>query len=389
MRSHRQVALAAISALLMLCAAAPASAASVGSRTTRWVDDDGKAGPSSCGGSRSASTKIQSAINKSDRNDVVIVCPGSYTGLIEISGARDGLTVRGYSKWTAVVKPPASLVDGPLVWMQNVSSVTLQGLVLQFPSTGCRTHVADLYGVWARNVDGLRVIGNRLRTSGAATLGDCGYDDGIRVVSSTGVRVSNNTVRDFQSDGISFEDASRGTIDGNSIQFYHTDAGASDDGDQGIRIVDGSRAVVEDNSIRSHSGSGRPHLEIGIVVDDGSGTSEIRGNDVAYTETGIGVLGSRAQVISNSVTGTNARRGIHLLDGTGSEVVSNRIRSYDIGIEVESSTGNTLRKNDASGNVTQGCVDTTSGDGTAGTGNTWTSNIGTPDSAPVEICPAA
>jgi parallel beta-helix repeat protein len=372
----------------MLSAAVPASAASVNAKTTRWVDDDGKAGPKNCYGSRAATKRIQTAINKSDKNDVVIVCPGTYTGLIEISGARTGITVRGYSKGTAIVKPPASLTDGPLVWLQSVSGVTIQGLSLQFPSTDCRTREGDIQGVWARKAKGLQLLGNRIRTSGAATQGACGYDDGIRVVASTSVRVANNTIRDFKSDGISLENGSRGTVDGNSVQFYHSSSGSNDDGDQGIRIVDGSGAVVANNVIRSQSASSGTYLEIGIVVDDGSGTSDIRKNDIRYTETGIGVLGSRATVVSNSLIGIATRRGIHLLDGTGSEVVSNRIRSYDIGIEVEA-TGNTLRKNDASGNVGQGCVDTSSGDGTAGTGNTWTDNIGTPDSDPSEICPAS
>lgn len=371
--------------LLLLAAAVPA-AASANARTTRWVDDDGKAGPTSCGGSRTATKRIQTAIDRSDRNDVVIVCPGSYTGLIEISGSRRGLTVRGYSKWTAVVKPPASLTDGPLVWMQNVSGVTLQGLTLQFPSTGCRTHVADLQGVWARNVDGLRVVGNRIQTSGAATLGPCGYDDGIRVLSSDDARVANNTVRDFKSDGISIEAGSVGKVDKNTVQFYHSGAASSDDGDQGIRVY-AARAEVTGNSVKSLATAGS-HLEIGIVVQHGVGVSNIHDNVVRYTETGIGVIDSRAKVVSNDITGVGSLRGIHLLSGSGTQVLSNRVRSYDRGIEVES-TGNIIRANTAADNVTQGCLDTTSGDGTAGTGNEWTGNTGTPESSPVEICPVA
>lgn len=376
------IALAAACALMAMTLAVPASAGS--GRTTRWVDDDGKAGPTSCGGKRTATKRIQTAIGRSDRNDVVIVCPGIYTGTVEVSGARRGLTIRAYSKGTAIVRPRKSLIDGPLGWIWRVSDVTVQGLVFEFPSSGCGTRTGDVQGLFARYANGLRLLGNRFRTRGADTQGPCGYDDGIRVLSSTGIRVAKNIVRDFKSDGISIERGSRGRVDGNTIQFYHTASGSDDDGDQGIRIVGGARAEVIGNSVRARAGGA--HLEIGIVAQDASGTSVIQNNTVSYTETGIGALESKARITSNEALGVGLRRGIHVRGGSGTLVRDNRVRGYALGIEVEVG-GTTLRDNDARDNVEQGCLDTTTGDGTAGTANTWSGNVGSPGSTPVDVCP--
>ncbi len=384
MRMRTRAGMAALTTVLALASIAPVSAGS--GRTTRWVDDDGAAGPGGCGGSRTASTSIQSAIDRSDRNDVVIVCPGTYPGKIRIDGARDGLTLRGYSRGTARIKAPAALVEGPVMWVEGVSHLTVQWLTLAFPSTGCDSHVADVNGLFARDADGLRVLGNVIRTIGTSTQGACGFDDGMRVLSSTRVRVSSNVIQDFKSDGISFEMGSRGRIDGNAVRFYHGKAGSDADGDQGIRIINGSRAEVVGNLIRSYPGSGKPHVELAIVVQNGVNGSDIHHNKVWYAKTGIGVIGSSARVRANDVFGVGAQIGIHVVSGSGTQVLDNRVQEYQIGIQADAN-GTILRRNDVRGNVGQSCADSTSGGGTAGTGNTWTSNVGSPASSPVAICP--
>ncbi len=386
MRLRMRVGMVAVSAMMVLATVAPASA---GSETrTRWVDDDGKAGPASCSGTRKASTTIQAAIDRSDRNDVVIVCPGKYTGTIGITGARDGLTVRGWSAGTAVLRVPKSHDQDSAVWVEGVSRVTLQWLTVAFPSTGCATHLNDVNGLFAFDADDLRILGNQIRTAGSSTQGPCGYIDGIRVLSSSRFRVSSNVVRDFRSDGISIEMGSRGKVDGNAVHFYHGKAGSDDDGDQGIRIVGGSRAEVTGNVVRSYPGSDKPHAELGIVVQNGGGVSDVHHNKVWYTKTGIGVIGSAARVRSNDIHGSGVQRGIHIVSGTGTEVLRNRVQRFVTGIQVDT-TGTTLRANDARDNLVRGCLDQTSGSGTAGTGNQWSStNVGSPASSPAAICDA-
>jgi parallel beta-helix repeat protein len=144
---------------------------------------------------------------------------------------------------------------------------------------------------------------------------------------------------------------------------------------------------VTGNVIRSYPGTDKPHTELGIVVKDAAGASLVSGNKVWYAKTGIGVIGSRATVASNDVVGVGTLRGIHIVSGSGIEVVNNDVRDYDIGIEVDAS-GVRIRGNDARGNVSQGCLDETSGGGTAGTANTWSRNVGSPASSPAALCPA-
>jgi hypothetical protein len=67
-----------LSALASSLVGSPASATS----KTRWVDDDGKAGTSSCSGSKTAYTTIQKGVNAAGEGDTVKVCPGTYVGTV-------------------------------------------------------------------------------------------------------------------------------------------------------------------------------------------------------------------------------------------------------------------------------------------------------------------
>ncbi len=388
MGSITRAGLAAVAALLVMSAAAPVSAAS-SARTTRWVDDDGKAGPTNCAGRRTTTRSIQSAVNRSDKNDVVIVCPGTYSGRVRITGrSRNGMTLRAYSTGSAILRAPSSQTEGPLMWVEGITDLTVQGLSLSFASTGCAPHVADVNGLFARDADGLHVLNDVIRATGSETQGACGFNDGIRVLSSTRVVVAGNTVRDFKSDGISFEMGSRGRIASNTIQFYHGASGSDDDGDQGIRLLSASRAEVTGNLVRSLAGPGHPKLEIGITTQTGA-SGYIHHNRVWYTKVGVGVIASGSEVVSNDVRGVGLEYGIHVLEGSGTEVRSNRVQGYDTGIYVEAG-GTEIRNNDARDNVTRGCDDVTSGSGSYGTANLWSSsNQGSPVSSPEGICPAA
>jgi parallel beta-helix repeat protein len=386
MRPISRAGLAAVVALVALSMALPMTAASVNTKRTRWVDDDGRAGPSNCGGRRPATKSIQSAINRSDRNDVVIVCPGTYSGQVGIVGnSRRGMTLRAYRQGTATLRAPASHKEGPLLYVERVSDVTVRGLNITFSSTGCQTREWDVQGIWVEDADGTGIVANTIKATGSDTQGACGYDDGMRVLSSTRVRVIGNQFRDFKSDGISFERRSRGLIADNAVKFYHGSSGSDDDGSQGIRLEEDSRAEVTRNAVGSLSRNGTPKIEIGITTQTGS-IAYIHRNDVWYAKTGIGIIAGGSDVVSNDVRGAGLELGIHVAAGSGTEVRSNRVRGHDTGIYVEVS-GTELRNNDARGNEVHGCYDSTSGSGTAGTANLWSSsNQGSPESSPAGIC---
>lgn len=389
MKSRRRViALGVATTLLALSTVTPVSAGAA--RTTRWVDDDGKAGPTSCSGSRVAKKGIQAAVNASDTNDVIIVCPGTYTGSVRVAGNRRGLTIRGFSKYRAHLKAPRTL-DEPLVWVLGVRDVTLKWLDLQFPTSGCGPREDDVNGIYALRASGVTINANQIRPLGSDTLGSCGYVDGIVVDRSKDARVTHNVVRDFTSDGIWFMHGSTGTIDANKVHYYHTGAGAGALGGQGI-TVHSSTAQVLKNTVRSYSRASASHLKEGIVAINASGTVKIDDNKVLYVETGIGSDDSISRITNNDIrgvgdTGANGQRGIHLFHKGGNAASANKVSGFEQGIQVET-TGNSLKGNVVTGSILDDCVDETSGSGTAGTGNTWTANTGTGSSSPDGICPA-
>ena len=217
MRSSVRAGLAAVAGLLALSSVAPVSAGS--GTSTRWVDDDGRAGPTGCGGRRAATRTHPGGGQPLRPERRRIVCPGTYTETIRIRGRRNGLTIRAKSRGSAIIRAPHSLTEGPLLWVAGVRDVTVQSMTLAFRTAA--SHERRTSTGFARDADGVRIIGNKVQATGSDTQGPCGFVDGIRVYSTTRARVSNNTVRDFKSDGISIEHGSRGRINGNSVLFYH------------------------------------------------------------------------------------------------------------------------------------------------------------------------
>src|SRR4051794_12034016 len=72
---------------------------------TVWVDNDGHAGPNGCRGHASAFTSIQTAVDASDANDAVKVCPGVYVGSVWIFGSQhNGLTLTSVREGGATVQ---------------------------------------------------------------------------------------------------------------------------------------------------------------------------------------------------------------------------------------------------------------------------------------------
>ena len=99
--------------------------------TTRWVDGDGRAGPNGCNSSASAYKKIQKAVNASNDDDTVIVCPGTYRQQVRIRGDRDGLTLKSSTPFGATLLTPSSPseVDGGvfMISVEEVDGVTVRG----------------------------------------------------------------------------------------------------------------------------------------------------------------------------------------------------------------------------------------------------------------------
>ena len=122
---------ASIGALLVAALATSIAPASAATTTTRWVDGDGHAGPNGCNSSATAYKQIQKAVNASNEDDTVIVCPGTYRQQVRIRGDRDGLTLKSSTPFGATLLTPSSptAVDGGvfLISVEQVDGVTVRG----------------------------------------------------------------------------------------------------------------------------------------------------------------------------------------------------------------------------------------------------------------------
>ena len=131
-RRLSRLGLAAVTALSVMAALSPTVAAG-GSGSTRWVDDDGHAGPRNCSGSASAKKTVQKAVDASNQNDTILVCPGTYRGYVVVGPDKDGLTIRGTDPWKATLMPPlgemSTAGEKPvMVTVDEATDVTIRGL---------------------------------------------------------------------------------------------------------------------------------------------------------------------------------------------------------------------------------------------------------------------
>lgn len=404
-------------AIALATLATPASAAGT---TTRWVDHDGHAGPHGCGGSRHAATSIQSAVDASNADDVVIVCPGTYVGQVRIRGSRDGLTLRSSKPFGATIKGPAHIARplgfGYLMLVDHVDDVTIRGFkVLTRTAAPC-----DDTDVTIGVLGSLRtaIRGNRVLANGSNGHEACSQAIGIAVVngiedgqpggaSSTmgTATIAYNEVRDARFGAImAFAVGGRVDVDvaHNSVRAYfgQPPGGSSAIMDVagaqlGVGFLGSARGSVTDNVIQGSSAAptNGPTFYVGVAIMadfDGPGTQRngpIAISDNLIRRVGVGVSGQAARKLTlrtNRIS--NAYTGIDLEQTISSTVKANSIRSKQVGIHLDGgSTGNTLTGNSArsTGGV---CVDQSSGSGTSGTANVWMGNVSDHGSSPDGLC---
>ncbi len=357
---------------------------------TRWVDDDGRAGPTSCRGTRAAPRSIQAAIDASGRNDTIRVCNGTYVGNLTIKGTfHDGLLLRAVNHLGAeiVPAPPTRTRSRRILSIEQTSDVTIRGFDFRPPTSGrCREQQEVIF---IRLSQAIHIEHNRIVPRGSSTLGRCGYVAGVRVGQST-ASVEDNRIIDFKRWGIRAEDGEY-EIARNSLVFRHDDHTGREIGATGIAADSGGLTVIDNTvagvSTRSLRPSGTPLMGVGIQVDDRGGTL-ISGNDVRFVGLGL-TIRSGAPIVEQNTISDTAYTGLSVSKSdNGGTVSSNRVRNASAeGIYIRgTATGIQVTYNRASGNRGVDCRDdTAAGGGTAGTGNTWTGNVGD-ESSPAGLC---
>ena len=234
---------------------APATSAA---GTTRYVDDDGKAGAAGCGGDANVKKTIQGAVNAAGNGDTILVCPGTYVETVEITDIR-GLTLKSVKPWQAVIKNPESVpVAGGssgapfMVGIYGANDITVRGFKLEHRAfADCPSSISEI-GILFVAARDISIRGNRVVGTGD-TLSECGLAAGIMAgypfgvasaasaapaglpsdLTTTGL-IAYNTVRDHAFLGIAALStvgntagssgwATKVDIRNNSIRYYHLD----------------------------------------------------------------------------------------------------------------------------------------------------------------------
>jgi hypothetical protein len=421
---HRRPSSLAVIALLALLAslaiAIPAGAGAASSRT-RWVDDDGRAGPGGCGGARHAARSIQAAVNASGPGDTILVCPGVYVEQVRIRGDRDGLTLKAVRPFEAQIKAPPN-VAAPLgfhylVLIERVDDVTLQGFrIVTRTSAPCDSLEVTVGAVGSR---GTSIRGNRLQAPGSAG-GVCFQNIGIAVVDSlangqpgggssgftASATIAANEVRDAVFAAIiSIAQTGRVRLDvaGNTVRAWF---GAPPAGEApsvtgpmsqfGIGLLGRSAGTVRNNVVQGAYGApeSAPGFIYGIVVAPSfitgapaaNGSIVIRGNLVRRVAFGLWLAGARGVKVRGNLF-RHVAFGMGLDGARESRLANNQVQALQAGIIA----ANGAQDNRIVGNVVTGpngtCSDDTSGGNTAGTANHWSGNSANHGSSPAAICP--
>lgn len=356
--------------------------------TTRYVDDDGKAGPSNCKGSLVVPTSIQAAVDTALPGDTILVCPGTYVGQVSVTTA--DLTIRAFKPWTATLLPRKDHpTNDQLMTIVGASGVRIQWLRFRARTVEPCEQVGGM--IYVSNSPNTQIRSNNVGIRGTDGLGPCGFASGIVVRSSDGSTVAWNTVTDFKSAGIEGRDTTSGLrIHNNEINFFHaTHAPLAELGQAGIVVQDSPGALVNYNLVRSlpTAGDTTPSVSDGILLYNAPAT--VNGNKVQYAQSGLGALVTNGGSLLNNVVTHSLSQGI-VLGGSDNMTVDGNSAKMGNGPGMylwDSSDGNSITNGDFDGNTGNDCLDQSTGAGTDGTANTWTNDIGS-DPSPSGICAA-
>jgi hypothetical protein len=403
MIARRWFQISALGGLVLLISVVLDAPVAAGASTTQYVDDDGHAGRvHGCDGFHAAHTTIQRAVDHAAPGSRILVCPGVYREILNVTGpAKDGLVIEAVEPWAAILRPPRG-VGGSLVTIADADRVRVRWFRLRAPTRGACARIRDMVRVTDRSSD-VVIRGNRLVPTGFDTIGRCGYAVGVRVRDGASALIAHNLIRDFQRNGVLVD--GRGAwrrrvwagIRYNSILFQHAAEA------HGIRDATGVSIVS-----RTLDGGGHPpgygparasvyrNVIAGLAsAGSGPGDTPVLGGGIGGISTGIWALGNQVRHVAY---------GIGLFD-VGASIRDNTIEdARGDGISVDGDgnlvriSGNTVLRSGATGidaGVVRGRVTNNTSLGSdeldcrsVGT-STWINNIGETSDPPGLCTPPA
>ncbi len=206
-----------VAALYLLVTAQPISA---GVSFDLFVDDDAVYGASGCDDTGLvAFDTIQDAVDAAVvANTKIRVCPGTYTG--QVSSMQTTLTdsdPRHRSLAGDRDAGPERIADESLFRITGVEDTKVVWLNFEIPTAQTCGEIDMVI-----NVDGAantQLRANHIRAIGTDTIGDCGFQRGIRTGNSPNTLISWNRVIDFTVVGIAMSKSSGAIVRGNTLRL--------------------------------------------------------------------------------------------------------------------------------------------------------------------------
>jgi parallel beta-helix repeat protein len=302
------LALVLLVGLVLAVAPVPAARAVVLSST--WTVNAALANDTKCISAVRLCKTIQAAVTAATAGDTIVVFPGTYTEQVDIS---KDLTVTGAGA-SSIIKSPPTLVTKfttssdkkPVVYIHG-ATVTLMNLKVDGDGTGNANY--GILGVAFHNAGGKA---DRLTIVGVRETPLNGNQHGVGLYAynqdstSRSLVVSNNTISDFQKNGMALTGAGLSVVvRGNTV----TGAGPTAvTAQNGIQVSYGAVGTVgPGNSVSgiSYTGSGWSASAILIYQSD----VDVKNNTVSNGQVGISVVDGNTTVSGNTVTASKAGTG--------------------------------------------------------------------------------
>ena len=291
-------------------------------------------------------TTIQAAVNAANPagGDTIQIHPATYTEQVTIDKS---LTMMGTGPG-AIIQSPSTLTPdlglNSLVEIKNAAIVTVSDLTIQGPVPNGITIDAGILVVGGATANVTNSTIAHIRNETLNNTSGTGY--GILVGDVSGgaqvgtATITNDTIMDYQKDGIVVHGGSSATITGNTIA---TAGPTSVLAQNGILIDATATATITGNTITGNQytgpGSGPNPITntpgAGIIV---LGSASVTGNTVTGNDWGIYNASAGTTISGNTVQGSF--EGILLDQGTAT-VSNNTVDGNNIGVAVITYVGNT------------------------------------------------
>lgn len=259
---------------------------------------------------------IQSAVDAAQPGDTIIVEPGTYRESITISG-RTGLTLRGEGR----PKIDAQGVDQPLV-ISNSTDIQVKG---------SRLLRAASDGVSIDRSQGITIADSFIKNTATG--------HGIRVSTSHGVRLMENTITKVAGDSIGMP--RQESVVSNTLIRNCGRAGAPF---SSAVVVSATEWIVEDNQInfkaRLDAGQGEDRDGIQILSGD---RNIVRGNEIrGFRGVAIQVSGGeRQRILRNAIHCSGNTSGILIVSSMKAKLAGNHIEDCRIAVVARDGSGGT------------------------------------------------